>query len=78
MGTTRIGSHWEDMYRIAVPMHAGEVSGHVITRMLSRDGNPPISGCMARPLRTDLQDAAHPAPGRWRTLPAGGQGPGRT
>ncbi|WP_245546992.1 Tn3 family transposase [Nocardia brevicatena] len=38
--TARIASHWEDMCRIAVSMHAGEVSGHEVTRMLSRDGNP--------------------------------------
>jgi TnpA family transposase len=38
--TGRIASHWEDMCRIAVSMHAGEVSGHEVTRMISRDGNP--------------------------------------
>ncbi len=37
---TRISGHWEDMCRIAVSIHSGEVSAHEVTRMISRDGNP--------------------------------------
>ncbi|WP_327151567.1 Tn3 family transposase [Nocardia sp. NBC_01329] len=36
----KISEHWEDMCRIAVSMNRGEVSGHEVTRMISRDGNP--------------------------------------
>ncbi len=40
----KIASHWEDMCRVAVSMHRGEVSGHEVTRMISRDGNPTSLG----------------------------------
>ncbi|WP_227833878.1 Tn3 family transposase [Nocardia macrotermitis] len=40
----KICSHWEDMCRVAVSMHRGEVSGHEVTRMISRDGNPTSLG----------------------------------
>lgn len=43
--------------------------------MISRDGQPTALGQGHRPFRADLQDPAHPAPGRRRTLPARGQGP---
>ncbi|MGY2009502.1 Tn3 family transposase [Nocardia gipuzkoensis] len=61
IGTTQIGSHWEDMCRIAVSMHAGEGtrSPDAVTR---RQPHPFRAG--DGPLRTDLQGAAHPAPGR--------------
>ena len=36
----KIGEHWEDICRVAVSMHRGEVSAHEVTRMISRDGNP--------------------------------------
>ncbi len=36
----KITSHWEDMCRVAVSIHSGEVSAHDVTRMISRDGNP--------------------------------------
>lgn len=36
----RIALHWEDMCRIAVSIHSGEVSAHEVTRMISRDGQP--------------------------------------
>ncbi|HXT44085.1 MAG TPA: transposase, partial [Pseudonocardiaceae bacterium] len=39
-----ITRHWEDMCRIAVSMHSGEVSAHEVTRMISRDGNPTSLG----------------------------------
>ncbi len=40
----RIGRHWEDMCRIAVSIHTGEVSVHEVTRMVSRDGQPTSLG----------------------------------
>jgi TnpA family transposase len=40
----KIGQHWEDMCRVAVSMHRGEVSAHEVTRMISRDGNPTSLG----------------------------------
>jgi TnpA family transposase len=40
----RISRHWEDMCRVAVSIHSGEVSAHEITRMISRDGNPTSLG----------------------------------
>ncbi len=40
----RIGRHWEDMCRIAVSIHTGEVSAHEVTRMISRDGQPTSLG----------------------------------
>lgn len=40
----RIGRHWEDMCRIAVSIHTGEVSAHEVTRMISRDGQPASLG----------------------------------
>ncbi|NKY53917.1 Tn3 family transposase [Nocardia vermiculata] len=40
----KISEHWEDMCRVAVSMHRGEVSGHEVTRMISRDGNPTSLG----------------------------------
>jgi TnpA family transposase len=36
----KITAHWEDMCRVAVSIHSGEVSGHDVTRMISRDGRP--------------------------------------
>ncbi|WP_327118915.1 Tn3 family transposase [Nocardia sp. NBC_01730] len=36
----KITTHWEDMCRVAVSIHSGEVSGHDVTRMISRDGRP--------------------------------------
>ncbi|WP_227999729.1 Tn3 family transposase [Nocardia australiensis] len=42
--TGKIAEHWEDMCRLAVSMHAGEVSAHEVTRMISRDGNPTSLG----------------------------------
>lgn len=44
IGLDKIGEHWEDMCRVAVSMHRGEVSGHEVTRMISRDGNPTALG----------------------------------
>lgn len=38
--TEKITTHWEDMCRVAVSIHSGEVSAHDVTRMISRDGNP--------------------------------------
>ena len=40
----RITQHWEDMCRVAVSIHSGEVSAHEVTRMISRDGNPTSLG----------------------------------
>ena len=40
----KVSEHWEDMCRVAVSMHRGEVSGHEVTRMISRDGNPTSLG----------------------------------
>ncbi|WP_433662548.1 Tn3 family transposase [Nocardia sp. CA-128927] len=40
----RIERHWEDMCRIAVSIHTGEVSAHEVTRMISRDGQPSSLG----------------------------------
>ncbi|NKY60933.1 Tn3 family transposase [Nocardia flavorosea] len=40
----RVGRHWEDMCRIAVSIHTGEVSAHEVTRMISRDGQPTSLG----------------------------------
>jgi TnpA family transposase len=40
----RITRHWEDMCRIAVSIHTGEVSAHEVTRMISRDGQPSSLG----------------------------------
>ncbi|MFQ6329849.1 Tn3 family transposase [Nocardia sp. CWNU-33] len=40
----RITRHWEDMCRIAVSIHTGEVSAHEVTRMISRDGQPTSLG----------------------------------
>ncbi|MCX0273361.1 transposase [Nocardia zapadnayensis] len=42
--TEKISGHWDDMCRIAVSMHAGEVSAHEVTRMISRDGTPTSLG----------------------------------
>ncbi|MEZ2390695.1 Tn3 family transposase [bacterium RCC_150] len=42
--TDKITAHWEDMCRIAVSIHAGEVSAHEVTRMISRDGQPTALG----------------------------------
>lgn len=42
--TDRITRHWEDMCRVAVSIHSGEVSAHEVTRMISRDGNPTSLG----------------------------------
>jgi TnpA family transposase len=42
--TAKIAVHWEDMCRIAVSIHAGEVSAHEVTRMISRDGQPTALG----------------------------------
>ena len=36
----RIGLHWQDMCRVAVSIHSGQVSAHEVTRMVSRDGQP--------------------------------------
>jgi TnpA family transposase len=44
IGIDRITGHWEDMCRVAVSIHSGEVSAHEITRMISRDGNPTSLG----------------------------------
>jgi TnpA family transposase len=38
--TEKIYAHWQDMCRVAVSIHACEVSAHDVTRMISRDGNP--------------------------------------
>jgi hypothetical protein len=47
--TEKIAAHWEDMCRVAVSIHSGEVSAHDITRMISRDGNPtPLGQAIAR------------------------------
>jgi TnpA family transposase len=40
----KISRHWEDMCRIAVSIHSGEVSAHEVTRIISRDGNPTVLG----------------------------------
>lgn len=42
--TAKIAAHWEDMCRIAVSIHSGEVSAHEVTRMISRDGQPTALG----------------------------------
>lgn len=42
--TEKISGHWDDMCRIAVSMHAGEISAHEVTRMISRDGTPTSLG----------------------------------
>ncbi|WP_308283078.1 Tn3 family transposase [Pseudonocardia nigra] len=42
--TDRVVRHWEDMCRVAVSIHSGEVSAHEVTRMISRDGNPTSLG----------------------------------
>jgi TnpA family transposase len=42
--TERIARHWEDMCRVAVSIHSGEVSAHEVTRMISRDGRPSALG----------------------------------
>ncbi|WP_245814047.1 transposase [Rhodococcus marinonascens] len=36
----KITAHREDMCRVAVSIHSGEVSAHDVTRMISRDGQP--------------------------------------
>ncbi|MCH6470205.1 Tn3 family transposase [Sinomonas terrae] len=38
--TAKIAAHWDDMCRIAVSIHVGEVSAHEVTRMISCDGQP--------------------------------------
>ena len=38
--TEKNAAHWEDMCRVAVSIHSGEVSAHDVTGMISRDGNP--------------------------------------
>ncbi len=36
----KITTNWEEMCRVAVSIHSGEISGHDVTRMISRDGRP--------------------------------------
>ncbi len=51
----KIGLHWEDMCRVAVSIHSGEVSGHDITPVISRADQTrwgrrsPITGGFSKP-----------------------------
>jgi TnpA family transposase len=61
--TAKIAARWEDMCRIAVSIHAGEVSAYEVTRMISRDGQPTALG-QAIAHFGRISNPAHPAPGR--------------
>ncbi|MEG8184604.1 transposase [Nocardia terpenica] len=65
----KIVEHWEDMCRVAVSMHRGEVSAREVTRMNSRDGNPtslgrpsPTTGESSRPSFSALCKRTRRAP----------------
>lgn len=61
----RIRAHWGDMLRVAGSLAPGEVRGHDLIRMLSRDGKPTGLGDAFAHYGTDLQDPA-PSPVRLR------------
>ena len=67
---TRIRRHWPDIQRLIVSIHTGAISAHDALRILAPGRHSDPARRRARPIRPDLQDAAHPQLHRRRALPA--------
>ena len=70
--TEKIAAHWQDMCRVAVSIHSGEVSAHDVTRMISRDGHPTPSGQAIAHYGRIFKTLHMLRAGRRRNLPARG------